>query len=587
MGLTPWKRTGGLHSVNGYLTPNRRPLTRQRQPVILSLAFLAAPAVPLNNPANGGIDMLAPKARVCSRPRTLTILSQRGMTALVFATFAAILPIGTADRAFSADTRSTPNIIYILADDLGYAELGCYGQKKIKTPNIDQLAAEGIRFTQHYCGNAVCAPSRCVLMTGKHPGHAYIRSNRRARLPAELKKKYGLVFSGQEPIPDAEFTIAEMLKQKGYATAAIGKWGLGQFGTTGDPNRQGFDLFLGYNCQGHAHSYYPAHLWHNDQKVMLNNNPPVPGHAKLPAGANPNDPASYASFKGTDYAPDRMLDVALQFIRDNKDGPFFLYVPSTIPHVALQIPDEALKPYLGKWHETPFVNDVGYGYTQHLTPRAAYAAMISRLDSDVGRIMALLKQLGLDENTLVIFSSDNGTTHLDKEVDYTFFDSVGPLRGLKGSLYEGGIRVPMIARWPGRIEPSSTSDHISAFWDVMPTLAEIAGTNPPAGIDGISFAPTLLGKPDQQKPHEYLYWEFTGYGGQQAVRMGKWKAVRQNILRRNNSDPLKIELFNLDEDVGESHDVAAKYPEIVARMQSIMQTARVPSKLFPMPPIDK
>jgi arylsulfatase A-like enzyme len=492
---------------------------------------------------------------------------------------------GTPSAIKAAD--DAPNIVYILADDLGYAELGCYGQDKIKTPHIDRLAAEGMRFMQHYCGNAVCAPSRCVLMTGKHPGHAHVRNNRQGRLPAEIREKYGMAFTGQEPIPDAEVTIGEMLKQKGYATAAVGKWGLGHFGTTGDPNRQGFDLFFGYNCQAHAHSYYPAYLWNNGRKVMLDNDPPVPGHASLAPGADPNDAASYAPFKGTDYAPDRMIDAALQFVRENKDGPFFLYVPSTIPHVALHIPDEELKPYLGKWDEKPFVRDGGYGYTPHQTPRAAYAAMISRLDSNVGRIMALLKELGLDQNTLVMFSSDNGTTHLDQEVDYEFFDSVGPLRGLKGSLYEGGIRVPMIARWPGKIEPNSTSDHISAFCDVLPTIAEIAGAQSPEGIDGVSFAPTLLGRPEQQKQPEHLYWEFGGYGGQQAVRMGKWKAVRQNILRRGNPDPLNIELYDLDADIGESRDVAADNPDVVARMRKIMQTDRVPSEVFPMKPVDR
>ena len=487
--------------------------------------------------------------------------------------------VGAADRP--------PNVIYILADDLGYAELGCYGQEKIRTPNLDRLARQGMRFTQHYCGNAVCAPSRCSLMTGKHPGHAYIRSNRKAKLPDEVVERYGMEFSGQEPIPLAEVTIAEMLKQKGYATAAVGKWGLGHFGTTGDPNRQGFDLFFGYNCQAHAHSFYPAYLWRNDRKFPLENDPPVPGHASLAEGADPNDPASYAPFKGTDYSPDHMIEVALQFIRENQRGPFFLYFPSTIPHVALHIPDEELKPYLGQWEETPFVREGGYGYTPHQTPRAAYAAMISRLDKDVGRIMALVEELGLDKSTLVMFSSDNGTTHLDKEVDYEFFQSVGPLRGLKGSLYEGGIRVPMIARWTGVIEPSTETDHVSAFWDVLPTIAEVTGTKPPAGLDGISFAPMLLGRPDEQKRHEFLYWEFTGYGGQQAVRMGDWKAVRQQMLRRNNPDPLRIELYNLAEDIGESRDLAAEHPDLVARMRKILRTQRVPSKLFPMRPLDE
>jgi arylsulfatase A len=484
----------------------------------------------------------------------------------------------------AADSAAPPNIVYILADDLGYAELGCYGQTKIKTPHLDQLAREGMRFTQHYCGNAVCAPSRCVLMTGKHPGHAYIRTNRVAKLPEALMEELGIEFPGQEPIPEAEVTVPEMLKQKGYATAAIGKWGLGQFGTSGDPNRQGFDLFFGYNCQGHAHSYYTGHLWKNREKIQLANHPPIPGHAKLPPGADPEDPASYAAYKGQDYAPDHMLEAALAFVRDNREGPFFLYFPTTIPHVALHVPDQDLQPYLGKWDETPFL---GNGYTPHQTPRAAYAAMISRLDRDVGKILGLLRELGLDDNTLVMFSSDNGTTHLDKEVDFEFFESVGPLRGLKGSLYEGGIRVPMIARWTGKIAPGSTTDHISGFPDVMPTLAELTGTTPPDGIDGISFAPTLLGRPEQQRAHDFLYWEFTGYGGQQAVRMGDWKAVRQQILVRTNPDPLKIQLYNLRQDIGESRDVADEHPEIVARARQILREQHVPSELFPMPPIDR
>lgn len=514
----------------------------------------------------------------------LVSLLHRIATLILIAVTAAV-SICPSKNGRCSDLSSVPNIILILADDLGYAELGCYGQQKIKTPNLDRMAAEGMRFTQHYCGNAVCAPSRCVLMTGKHAGHAYVRNNRQATLPEGLSERYGFEFPGQEPIPASEVTIAEMLKQKGYATAAVGKWGLGQFGTTGDPNRQGFDLFFGYNCQAHAHSFYPGHLWRNGEKVRLANDPPIPGHASLAASADPADPASYAPFKGQDYSADHMIDVALNFIRENKDEPFFLYFPSTIPHVALHIPDEELKPYLGKWDETPFTG--GRGYTPHLTPRAAYAAMISRLDKDVARIFATLKQLGLDENTLVMFSSDNGTTHLDQEVDAKFFESVGPLRGLKGSLYEGGIRVPMIARWPGKIAPGTVTDHLSAFWDVMPTIAAVTGAKPPADIDGISFAPTLLGHPAEQKEHDYLYWEFAAYGGQQAVHMGNWKAVRQDMLRRNNPDPLKIELYNLNDDIGESHDVAAKHPEIVKKMRKIMDEAHVPNEVFPLPPIDK
>lgn len=505
-------------------------------------------------------------------------VSSRFAQALVLLVTAWCVQIARADPS-----ERLPNIIYILADDLGYAELGCYGQQKIQTPHLDQLAKEGMRFTQHYCGNAVCATSRCVLMTGKHTGHAYIRSNRRANHPPEFLKKYGLEFQGQEPIPAEETTVAELLKPLGYATAAIGKWGLGQIGTTGDPNRQGFDLFFGYNCQGHAHSYYTGHLWRNHQKVLLKNDPPIPGHGKLPPGADPLDPASYAPFKGQDYAPDHMLAEAKAFIRANRTRPFFLYYPSTIPHLALHIPDDELRPYLGKWKETPFT---GNGYTPHRTPRAAYAAMISRLDREVGEILALVKTLGLEDNTLVMFSSDNGTTHLGKEVDYEFFNSVGPLRGLKGSLYEGGIRVPMIAKWPGKIEPGSTSDLPSAFWDVLPTIAEIVGADVPPGIDGISFLPTLLGEPERQRRHEFLYWEFPSYGGQQAVRMGDWKGVRQKMLQKNNPQPLKIELYNLREDIGEQHDVADSHPDVVAKIERIMREQHVPSKVFPFRPID-
>ncbi|MDH3583018.1 MAG: arylsulfatase [Phycisphaerae bacterium] len=506
-------------------------------------------------------------------------MNSRTFSALALLALAAI-----AGPAVTTGADRLPNIIYILADDLGYAELGCYGQEKIQTPHIDRLAAEGMRFTQHYCGNAVCAPSRCNLLTGKHPGHAHVRNNGDPKHLQHLRSKYGWEFPGQNPIPDREVTIGEMLKSRGYATAAIGKWGLGHVGTSGDPNSQGFDLFFGFNCQRHAHSYYPGHLWHNDRKVKLNNDPPVPGHARLPAGADPNDPASYAPFKGKDYASDHLIKAALKFIRDQREEPFFLYYPSPIPHVALHIPDKELAPYAGLWPETPFT---GGGYTPHQTPRAAYAAMVSRLDREVGQIMALVRELGLDDNTLVMFSSDNGTTHLKREVDYDFFKSVGPLRGLKGSHYEGGIRVPMIARWPGRIAPGTSTDHISAFWDVMPTLAEVSGAAAPAGIDGISFAPTLFGRPAKQKQHEYLYWEFSGYGGQQTVRMGKWKATRQNILRRKkNTNPLKIELYDLEKDIGEQHDVADKHPQVVERIARIMADAHTPSTIFPMKPID-
>ena len=471
-----------------------------------------------------------------------------------------------------AGARRRPNIVLIVADDLGYAELGCYGQRKIRTPQIDRLAEQGMRFSQAYCGNAVCAPSRCVLMTGRHPGHAFIRSNR------AIKPE------GQYPIPASEVTIAEILGKHGYATGAFGKWGLGGPGTAGEPLKQGLDRFFGYNCQGHAHSYYPSYLWSDAKRIRLDNDPPVPGHASLPKGADPNDPASYERFKGTDYAPDRINKQVLAFIRANKDRPFFCYYPTIIPHMALHVPDEDLKPYLAlKWHDPPFVRAKGYGYTPHFTPRAAYAAMISRMDRYVGNVLKLLDELGLADNTIVIFSSDNGTTHLKQEVDYEFFKSVGPLRGLKGSLYEGGIRVPMIVRWPGRVAPRSRSGRVVGFEDLLPTLAEIARADAdvPEGLDGISFVPTLRGR--KQPDRAFLYREFPGYGGQVSVRMGDWKAVRQNLHRKRDAP---IELYNLAEDVGESKDVAAEHPDLVEKARRLIRSQHTPSKLFPIKALD-
>ncbi len=464
-----------------------------------------------------------------------------------------------------------PNVIFILADDLGYRELGSFGQKLIRTPNLDELAKQGMRLTQHYCGNAVCAPSRCVLMTGKHPGHAYVRTNRST--PPE----------GQWPIPDSEVTIAELMKEQSYATGAFGKWGLGGPGSSGEPLNQGVDRFFGYNCQAHAHSYYPSYLWDNDKHFKLNNDPEVPGHASLAKGADKNDPRSYDEFKGQDYAPDRINAQVLQFVRDNKDRPFFLYYPTVIPHVALHVPDEELEPYLKLgWKDPPFTREKGYGYTPHFTPRAAYAAMITRMDRYVGNLLKLLDELKLSDNTLVIFSSDNGTTHLDQEVDYTFFNSVGELRGLKGSLYEGGVRVPTIVRWPGKVAAGSTSDRISGFEDWMPTMLEAvgAGETVPDNIDGISLLPTLLGKQQAERP--YLYREFPSYGGQQTIRVGQWKAVRQNMSKGN----LEIELYNIANDIGEQNNVAADHPDVVAKLAKMMQEVRTPSETFPLIPLD-
>ena len=391
---------------------------------------------------------------------------------------------------------------------------------------------------------------------------------------------------GQWPIPDSEVTLAEVFGAAGYATGAFGKWGLGGPESSGQPLDQGVDRFFGYNCQAHAHSYYPSYLWDNGKHIKLNNKPEVPGHASLPKGADENDPKSYDIFKGEDYAPDRINAEALKFLENNakQQKPFFLYYPSVIPHVALHVPDEDLKPYLDLgWTDPPFVRARGFGYTPHFTPRAAYAAMISRLDMYVGRLLNKLDELGLSENTIVVFSSDNGTTHLKDEVDYTFFKSVGELRGLKGSLYEGGIRVPTIVRWPGKIKAGSESDRVTGFEDWMPTLLSLVGQSEfvPEGIDGIDFAPTLKGKEQESRP--YLYREFGGYGGQQAIRVGDWKAVRQGMSKGN----LKVQLYNLGDDISEANDVAAKNPDVVERLTNMMTEVRTPSREFPLIPIDK
>lgn len=470
-----------------------------------------------------------------------------------------------------ARAAEKPNIVFILADDLGYREVGEFGQKLIRTPNLDQLARDGMRLTQHYSGNAVCAPSRCVLLTGKHPGHAFVRNNRST--PPE----------GQWPIPDSEVTVAELLRSGGYVTGAFGKWGLGGPESSGRPLNQGVDRFFGYNCQAHAHSYYPSYLWDDAKHIQLNNDPPVPGHASLPDGADKKDSKSYAMFQGTDYAPDRIHDAAIEFIKANKERPFFLYYPSVIPHVALHVPDEDLKPYLDLgWNDPPFTRDAGYGYTPHFTPRAAYAAMITRLDTYVGNVLRLLDELGLADDTLVVFTSDNGTTHLGREVDYEFFRSVGELRGLKGSLYEGGVRVPTIVRWPGKVQPGSESDRVTGFEDWMPTLLDAVGAidSVPDEVDGISMLPTLLGKTQSERP--YLYREFAAYGGQQSIRVGDWKAIRQNMSKGN----LKTELYNLATDISEQNDVASEHPQVVQKLEKMMEEVRVPSQVFPLIPID-
>ena len=469
-----------------------------------------------------------------------------------------------AKPVFGAGERAgRPNIIYILADDLGYNEVGCYGQARIKTPNIDKLAAMGMRFTQHYSGSAVCAPTRCMLLTGKHSGHAYIRANDEMGERGKVWNDPAL--EGQRPIPENTETIGRMLQRVGYKTACVGKWGLGWYGSTGEPNRQGFDHFYGYICQRVAHNYYPTHLWCDGRKVPLDN-PPFKAHQQLPEDVHPYDPESYTAYRGNDYAPDLMLEDTLKFIRANSDQPFFLYWCTPVPHASLQVPEDSLKEYLGKFPETPYKGD--RGYLPHRAPRAAYAAMVSRMDHDIGRIIDELRQLGLCENTLVMFSSDNGPT-FNGGTDSKFFESAKPFSGLKCSLHEGGIRVPMIVSWPGHVRPGTATGHISAHWDVMATLADITGAEVPVGTDGISFRPTLTGR-GEQRIHEYLYWE---YAGQQAVRMGDWKGYRPNASEHPDEP---IRLYNLKMDIAEKHDVAKDHPEIVRRIVEIMNS-RTPS----------
>ncbi|WP_373515227.1 arylsulfatase [Persicitalea sp.] len=433
----------------------------------------------------------------------------------------------------AADTiaqSKSPNIIFIMADDLGYGDLGCYGQEKIKTPRIDQIAKEGMRFTDFYAGATVCAPSRCSLLTGKHNGNAYVRGN--------YEIGHWRSYLGQLPIPAEETTIFEVLKQKNYATACYGKWAMGRAESSGAPDQHGVDDFFGYNCQRHAHSYYPYYLEGNrGEKFWQSGNSRQPG--------------------GKTYSHDVLADKALDYIKANKDTAFFLYVPFTIPHGPLEVPD--LNIYKNEDWDVKLKTQ---------------AAMISRMDKDVGRIMDLLKELGIDDNTIVFFTSDNGA-HGDGGT-LEFFKASGPLRGRKRDLYEGGIRTPMVVRWPGKVKPGSESNFAGAFWDIMPTLAEITETKVPSEIDGISFLPELLGLP--QPKHHYLYWEFYEKDGKQAIRKGKWKAVRLNLHKNFHGSP--VELYNLEEDISESNNLASKYPEIANDLLGLMQACHTPSPYF-------
>jgi len=469
-----------------------------------------------------------------------------------------------------------PNIIFFLADDLGYGEVGVYGQQIIKTPNIDALAKNGMRFTQHYSGAPVCAPARYVFLTGKHTGNAFIRGNDEWNERGDVWD-YEKVFSdpsleGQRPIPNNTITLGNQLKKAGYSTSILGKWGLGAPETDGIPNLQGFDFFYGYNCQRQAHNLYPSHLWENTQKVVLSNEL-VPPRTKLDSLSDPYNIDSYAKFSQNEYAPERIQQKALSFIKTHKDSSFFMYYASPLPHLPLQAPKEYVDRYRAIFgEEEPYIGDDSYFPNRY--PRATYAAMISYLDAQLGELIAALKEEGIYENTVIIFSSDNGPTYLGG-VDFNYFESSKPFSNgygrTKGFVYEGGIRIPLIASWPNHIQSGTKSDHISAFYDLMPTICDIAGVAPPEDIDGISFKPVLLG--EQQEQHDFLYWEFPSYNGQQAVRMGKWKGVRKDIFDGN----LTIELYDLESDVEEKMDVSSEYPEIVRRIEEVMKQEHEPA----------
>lgn len=451
---------------------------------------------------------------------------------------------GSPARAQSAAPPVPPNIVLIQADDLGYGDLGAYGQARFDTPALDRMAREGIRFTQYYAGSAVCAPSRASLMTGLHTGHVWIRGN------------------GDTPLRPQDTTIAQILHAAGYRTAVIGKWGLGMPGTTGAPDRKGFEYSFGFLAHNHAHRQYTDHLWRNGVRVKT-------------------DP-------DRDYVNDLFTREAAAYIERPDPRPFFLYLNYTVPHAELRAPDDAVAPFRGRYPEVPYRNSkadartsgpdqTALGYRSQPTPHAAFAGMVTRMDRDIGGLIALLEARGIDRRTLVLFVSDNGPHHTGGG-DPAFFKSAGGLRGGKGDLYEGGLRVPMIARWPGTIPADRVSDQVWAHWDLLPTLADLAGAPVPTGLDGVSMARALRGEP--QPEQRFLYWEFHGHGFQQAVRMGRWKAVRP-------SPHASLELYDLQTDPGERRNVAASHREVVSRIERYLTTARTPSPLWPVRDIPK
>lgn len=472
------------------------------------------------------------------------------------------------DERNNSEDHRPPNIIFILADDLGFGDLGNYGQINIKTPHLDRMAEDGMRFTQHYAGSTVCAPSRSSLMTGLHAGHTSIRGNKEIMLVGQYPLQYGTV------------TIPKLLKEAGYVTGGFGKWGLGYPGSEGEPSLQGFDEFFGFMCQRRSHFFYPEFLYQDHcgvpiKKVELEGN-----RVQNASTGNFQREGAGPPIKKALYSQDAIMEKALNFIERNRESPFFLYLPSQIPHASLQVPDEALEIYLDENGESIFEENTSYpfgAYTQTDKPKAVYAAMVTLLDRYIGMIIDKLDELNLTEDTLVIFTSDNGS-YTEGGYHYSMHNSNGSLRGGKRDLYEGGIRVPFIVKWSGKIEPGSVSNHLSYFPDMMPTFAELANQPVPPGIDGISLVPTLIGQ-GEQKNHDYLYWEFHAQGGKQAIRKGNWKAVRLNVTNNRQSP---IELYNLSEDLSEKTDVSGQNPGITEEMDSLFRAAHVPSELFPL-----
>lgn len=483
-------------------------------------------------------------------------LNRKSVLWIFFLSFGNVELIFAANH-FDQDTLqlqiSQPNIIFILADDLGYGDLGFLGQRWIETPHIDRLARDGMIFSNHYAGATVCAPSRSSLLTGLHTGHTPVRGN------LEIQPE------GQYPLPDSLPTLGHILQRSGYATGAFGKWGLGFVGTSGDPGRQGFDEFFGYNCQRFAHRYYPSHLWQNQNKIDLVGND--------------------WTHKIT-YAPDLIQEETLRFIEKNKNQPFFLFMPIVMPHAEMAVPEDGVfRKYRDKFgEETPFTGGKGAdygpelaisGYQSNAYPRATFAAMVERIDHYVGEVVSKLEELNLSQNTLIIFTSDNGA-HREGGADPTFFNSNGPFRGYKRDLYEGGIHVPLVVKWPAKISSGSTSDHLSAFWDWLPTFAELADQKIPVGLDGISILPLLTGKSGQRN-HDFLYWEFHELGGRQAIIKDGWKLIKLDV---KDASKTKIHLFDLKNDVNENNDLAVVFPAKVAELKVLMENSHRPNPIF-------